>query len=43
VEVRGCLGGDVEVNVIGVACVDWRMAVVAGLDGHVTRVDSCGW
>ncbi len=42
-EVRGCLGGDIEVNVIGVAFVDERMAVGAGLDGHVTPVDICGW
>ncbi len=41
-EVCRCLGGDIKVNVIGVAFVDERMAVGAGLDGHVTQVDVCG-
>ncbi len=42
-EVRRCLGGDFEVNVIGIAVTYMRMAVGTGFDGHVTRVDNCGW
>jgi hypothetical protein len=42
-EMRLCLGGDIDVNVIGIFFVDERMAVGAGLDGHVTPFDICGW
>jgi hypothetical protein len=40
-EVCGCLGGGIKVNIVGIAAVKEAMAVGTGLDGHVAWVDSC--
>ncbi len=47
-EVHGCLGGGIKVNVVDIASIEEALAVGAGLDGHVAWVDSCmsygcGW
>ncbi len=39
-EVHRCLGGDIKVNVVGIAAIRKALAVDTGLDVHVAWVDS---